>query len=69
MTTLREARENRGLSQKTVAAAIHVSLPTYIKYEKTPESMTIDKAMDVCDFLECEIGDIFFGSDVSKTHD
>ena len=68
MTSLREQRESLGLSQRAVATAVHVSVPTYIRYEKTPEVMTVDKAMEVCNFLGCDIRDIFFGSELSKTH-
>ena len=68
MTSLREAREARGISQVAVASAIGVSRATYIKYENNPHLMPVYQAKSACDFIGCDIRDIFFGSDVSKTH-
>lgn len=68
MTTLREARENRGISQTAVAAALSVSRPTYRKYEDNPRTMPVYQALAACNFIGCDFADIFFGSDVSKTH-
>ena len=60
--TLREARESRGFTQKDVAIALNVSLPTYIRYEENPEVMPVFKAKAVCKFIGCDIRDIFFSS-------
>ena len=68
MTTLREARETRGITQTAVAAALNVSRPTYAKYEDNPRSMPVFQAQAACDFIGCDVADIFFGSGVSKTH-
>lgn len=67
MKTLREAREERGIRQNAVADAINVTRQTYAKYEENPGVMTVHQAQAACEFIGCNIGDIFFGSNVSKT--
>lgn len=67
MLTLKEARENRGIKQKAVADALGITRQTYAKYEENPRIMTVLQAEKACDFIGYEIGDIFFGLDVSKT--
>lgn len=59
MNTLKEAREIRGVTQKAVADHIGVTRQTYAKYESEQESMTIEQAKAVCDFLHCSIEDVF----------
>ncbi len=67
MQTLREAREDRGIKQIAVANALKISRQTYAKYEDNPRTMPIHRAEAACNFIGCDIRDIFFGSDVSKT--
>lgn len=67
MSSLREARESRGIKQSAVALHLGVSRPTYAKYEAKPEIMPVYKAQQACEFIGCDIRDIFFGSDVSFT--
>ena len=67
MQTLKEAREERGIKQLAVANALKVSRQTYAKYEENPRIMPIHRAEAACDFIGCNISDIFFGSDVSET--
>ena len=67
MQTLKEAREKRGLKQKAVADALKISRQTYAKYEENPRSMPIYRAEAACAFIGCNINDIFFGTNVSKT--
>lgn len=64
METLREARERRGIKQNAVADAIGVSRQTYATYERYPRTMRIEAAKAACDFIGCDISDIFFGDDV-----
>lgn len=68
MLTLKEAREARGIKQVAVADAIKVTRQTYAKYEENPRMMPVYQAEAACDFIGCNIVDIFFGSDVSKTN-
>lgn len=65
MQTLREAREKRGIKQQAVADALKVTRQTYAKYEENPRIMPIYKAEAACEFIGCDIGQIFFGKPVS----
>ena len=67
MLSLREAREARGIKQIAVADALKVTRQTYAKYEENPRIMPVYQAEAACDFIGCDIADIFFGSNVSKT--
>lgn len=64
MTSLKEAREARGIKQKAVAEAISVSRQTYAEYEMNPDKMSIATAKRVCDFIGCNVSEIFFGESV-----
>jgi putative transcriptional regulator len=65
MQTLREAREQRGIKQQAVADALKVTRQTYAKYEDNPRIMPVYKAEAACEFIGCDIGQIFFGKHVS----
>lgn len=67
MQTLREARESRGIKQYAVADALKITRQTYAKYEDNPRIMPIHRAEAACEFIGCDIRDIFFGSEVSET--
>lgn len=68
MQSLREARESRGIKQTAVANALSISRQTYAKYEKDPRIMPVFQAQAACDFIGVPMRDIFFGSNVSLTH-
>ena len=61
MKTLREAREERGIKQKTVAEALKITRQTYARYEECSREMPIYQAEAACAFIGCDIGEIFFG--------
>ena len=61
MQTLKEAREERGIKQKAVADALHVSRQTYARYESKPQDMTVSQAQAACNFIGCDFSRIFFG--------
>lgn len=67
MKTLKEAREERGIKQVAVANALNITRQTYAKYEDNPRMMPVYQAEAACDFIGCDIGDIFFGTKLSKT--
>lgn len=67
MDSLKDAREQRGIKQLAVANAIGVTRQTYAKYETNPDMMPVHLAKAACAFIGCDIGQIFFGSTVSKT--
>lgn len=67
MQTLKEARESRGIKQLAVANHLKVSRQTYAKYEENPRNMPVHRAEAACEFIGCDIGQIFFGSNVSET--
>ncbi len=65
MKTLKEIRESHGVSQKAVASHLGVARQTYAKYETRQERMTIEQAKAVCEFLHCDIADVFLPEDVN----
>lgn len=67
MKTLREAREERGIKQKSVAEALKITRQTYARYEEHPREMPIYQAETACAFIGCDISEIFFGIESSKT--
>lgn len=67
MQTLKEAREIRGIKQKAVADALKITRQTYAKYEDNPRTMPVFQAEAACDFIGCDISQIFFGSMSSDT--
>lgn len=68
MKTLREMRKSKGVKQYAVAKHIGVTRQTYCNYENNPSAMSVGQAQAVCDFLGCNITDIFFSSNVEKTN-
>lgn len=65
MKTLKEFRAKRGITQKAVAEYLGVSRQTYNRYENMQEKMTIEQAKTVCDFLRCDVSDIFLPEEVN----
>ena len=59
MSKLKEYRESKGVKQVAIAAHLGVTRQTYAQYEESPENMSIKQAQAACDFLGCEMGDIF----------
>lgn len=67
MQTLKEAREQRGIKQIAVANALKITRQTYARYEENPRNMPVYQAEAACDFIGCDISDIFFGTESSDT--
>ncbi len=67
MKTLKGAREERGIKQKAVAAALKVTRQTYAKWEENPREMPVFQAEAACAFIGCDISEIFFGQELSST--
>jgi transcriptional regulator with XRE-family HTH domain len=65
--TLREAREKRGITKAAVCSAIGVSRPTYDRYEENPDSMTVEQAKKICEFMGYTPDQIFFAPDAHET--
>ena len=62
MQTLKEAREERGVKQVTIAKAIGISRQTYANYEKNPHRMPVYAAEKACEFLGVPVTDLFFAN-------
>lgn len=62
---MKEVREKRGVTQKAVADYLGVYRQTYNRYENNQERMTIEQAKAVCDFLHCNVADIFLPEEVN----
>lgn len=54
------ASEARRYTAKATAAAMGVSAPTYRKWEEHPESLTMEQAARLADYLGCRIDDLFY---------
>lgn len=65
MKTLKEIREAKGIKQIAVANHLGVVRQTYANYEANPQDMSVDQARAVCDFLGCDLSDIFLIKDVN----
>lgn len=65
MQTLKEVRESRGVKQSAVADYLGVSRQTYCRYENNQEKMRIEQARAVCEFLRCDLADIFLPEEVN----
>lgn len=64
MRTLRDVRELRGVTQKAVAEYLGVARQTYANYESKQEKMSIEQAKAACEFLHCELADVFLPEEV-----
>ncbi len=60
MKTLRQIREDRGVSKVAIARYLGISRPTYDAYENRPSQMKIETAQKVASFLCVDLADIFF---------
>lgn len=65
MAKIKEAREAAGYTQTEMCAALGISRPTYIKYEKNPENMPLWMAEKLCSIVRCKMDDIFLPSEVN----
>lgn len=59
--TIREIREDAGLTQQDMADKLGVSRQAYASYELHPENVTIKQARSICAILGTEYERIFFG--------
>ena len=59
--TIREVREEAGLTQQYMADKLGVSRQTYSNFETHPEKVTIEQARLICSVLGSEYERIFFG--------
>ena len=60
MLRLDEWRRARNVTQKEMAKALNVSLPTYVRLENNPESIRIGQAYIIAKRLDVSINDIIF---------
>lgn len=59
MSRLRDYRKSKGVMAKKVAAYIGVSANTYRQYEIDPEKMPVWRALKACEYLGCDLDEIF----------
>ena len=59
MAKLRDARKAKGVTAKAVANHLGVTQRTYYNYEQNQGSISIEKALNICDFLGYSLTDIF----------
>lgn len=60
--SIREARENAGLTQQYVADKLGISRQQYANIEANPGNVTVDRARRICSILGTEYERIFFSS-------
>ena len=59
MASLKELRKERGYTAKELGELLGVTERTVYNYEKHPEDLTIEKAIDICGHLDCGLDEIF----------
>ena len=59
--TIREIREEAGLTQQYMADKLGISRQQYANYETNPENVTIRQAKMICSILGTAYERIFFG--------
>lgn len=60
MQTLRETREQKGVTKAAICRHLGISKPTYDAYENDPSSMKVGTAIKLAEFLGVSVQDIFF---------
>lgn len=60
MLRLDEWRRARNITQKEMAKALNISLPTYIRLENNPENIKIGQAFIIAKRLDVSLDDIIF---------
>lgn len=59
--TIRQVREEAGLTQQDMADKLGISRQAYAAYESHPDRVTIAQARRICSILGAEYERIFFG--------
>lgn len=59
--TIRQVREEAGVTQQQMADKLGISRQQYANYEQHPERVTIEQARRICAILGAEYERIFFG--------
>lgn len=59
MKTLKQVREDKGVTKVAIARHLGISLSTYDAYEKEPQKMRIETAKEAAAFLSVDAADIF----------
>lgn len=60
--TIREIRQDIGLTQQDMASKLGISRQQYANYEMHPENVTIRQARQICAILGAEYERVFFGA-------
>ena len=55
-----EWRRARNITQETMAKRLGISKPTYFRWEKDPQNITMLNAEKIADILEVDLPDIIF---------
>lgn len=63
--SLREAREDAGLTQQKMADELGISRQTYLEIEKNPTKATVLQARRICEVLSRSYEYIFFDRSAS----
>lgn len=61
--TLKKARLLSGLTQKEVAEILGVHTQTYMKWERSPEEMSVGTAKQFCKIVDISFDEIFFNTE------
>lgn len=65
MSRVKDVRKERGIKQNAIAEHLKITRQTYARYEDNPELLTIGQARAICEFLHCDMNDIFLQKDVN----
>ena len=61
--TVKQARVGKGLKQIEMAERLGVSLPTYSKWERTPEKIKYENLLKIASITGCTISDLKIGAE------
>lgn len=55
-----EWRRARGITQDEMAKQLNISKPTYVRWEKKPQSISMCNALIIADIFETDLSSIIF---------
>lgn len=58
--TLEGWRKAHNITQSMMAGLLHISLPTYVRWEQDPGKIPVGKAKQACDILGIDFNNVIF---------
>jgi len=61
---IREVRKQKGISQESIAYFLDIDYSTYGKIERRKLSLSVDRLLQIADFIDVDLYYLLTGSDV-----